>query len=155
MLFPDELRDAAHRGATFYPHQPGDADGPPAGEVVGVMVHFYLHREDGHVRISIDTDQADPDLFGPDADAPVHITLNGQTVHCTTATDDGREWGVAGPDGRIGNLSRWPSRAAADNTARTRGTLLVVRDEGSQQWFVEADYRPVGPVQEGVHHTSK
>ncbi|MER5638278.1 hypothetical protein ABT095_15115 [Kitasatospora sp. NPDC002227] len=152
MMFPDELRDAAHRGAAFHPHLPGEPGSLPAIEVGQVMVFAYLDEEGGHLRISVHEDEADPALLGPDGRVPIHVTVEGKSVYCSTAADDGREWRTADRDALVDHDEQ-PSRAAADSTARTRGTLLVFREEGSEEWFVEADYRPSGPSQEGVQHT--
>ena len=151
-MFPEKLHRRVHSGATFHPYQPGEPSSLPAVEIGQVLVFAYLDEEDGHLRISVHEDEADPALLGPDGRVPIHVTAEGKTVWCSTATDDGRQWRAADRDALV-DQEEQPSRAAADSTARTRRTLLVVREVGAEKWFIEADYRPAGePVEEEQRH---
>ncbi|MCC9309902.1 hypothetical protein LN042_22990 [Kitasatospora sp. RB6PN24] len=151
-MFPKRLRRRIHRSATFHPYDPGEPSSLPALEIGAVLVFAYLDEEDGHLRISVHEDEADPALLGPDGRVPIHVTVEGETVYCSTATDDGRQWRTADPDALV-DKEQQPSRAAADSTARSRQTLLVVLEEESGEWLIEADYRPVGEPAEEARTT--
>lgn len=81
-----------NRAARFHPTTNNDE--LPAIEVAGVLVFAYVDAA-GTLRVSLDFDTADPDVFGEDTDGaslpvPVQVALSGQTVY--RADRNGTEW---------------------------------------------------------------
>jgi hypothetical protein len=91
--------DAVNTAATFDPQfetpDGEDHDGSrPCLTVAGVQVYAYV-QDDGTLRVSLDFDTADPDVFGEDTDGaslpvPVQVALSGQPVY--RIDRDGAEW---------------------------------------------------------------
>jgi len=72
-----------NRAATFHPA--GSDDVVPAIEVAGVLVSVYVD-DTGTLRVSLDFDTADGNVFGINADGepenvPVQVALGGQPVY--------------------------------------------------------------------------
>lgn len=81
-----------NRAATFHPSR--NDDELPAIEVAGVMVFAYVDAT-GTLRVSLDFDTADPDVFGEGDDGaalnvPVQVALSGQPVY--RIDRNGTEW---------------------------------------------------------------
>ncbi|MEV7465242.1 hypothetical protein AB0O20_01855 [Streptomyces kronopolitis] len=74
--------EALNRATVFYA---ADDDGLPCMEVVGVLVFAYLDHEDGVVRVSVHTDNADAEhVVRPDGSVPLRVV-----VEDTVVLDDG------------------------------------------------------------------
>jgi hypothetical protein len=66
-------------GAAPQPYASVYAEGLPCIQVAGVTV--WLYRQNGVMRVSVDTDEADETTpWGTNGDVPVEITVNGHEV---------------------------------------------------------------------------
>jgi hypothetical protein len=91
--------DAVNTAATFDPQfetpEGEEHDGSrPCLTVAGVQVYAYV-QNDGTLRVSLDFDTADPDVFGEGDDGaalnvPVQLALSGQPVYRIDRNGD--EW---------------------------------------------------------------
>jgi len=77
--FPDAAEAAAlNRAAIFHP---GDEDGPPCTELLGVLTFTYLDAKDGVLRISVHLDSADPErIVRPDGTVPLRVVVEDTVV---------------------------------------------------------------------------
>jgi hypothetical protein len=66
-----------NRAATFHPSR--NDDELPAIEIGGVLVFAYVDAA-GTVRVTVDTESPDPDVFGEGLPIEVRLNVNNDTV---------------------------------------------------------------------------